>query len=194
MKVSQMFAVFGLVGALCLSTSTLSAQDNPPKPPTGNPPQGGSGRSGRGNFDPAQMQQRMLDGIKERLGFSDADWSAVQPLAQKVLDAWRDTLAGGTSMFRIGRRPSGGDTNRPGGDRGDRGNRPSFFGSPSPEAEALQKAIDDKSPAGQVKAALDKYRASKKEKEAKLAAAQEDFRKILSATQEAHATLLGLLP
>jgi hypothetical protein len=204
MKLSQEFAICGLAVALGLGAGTLSAQDKPATPPGDKPPtapaQDGGGRRDRGNFDPAQFQQRMLDGVKERLGFSDADWSAVQPLVSKVLDARRETMGSGMSRFGRGRggdnnRPGGDQANRPAGDRGgDRGGRPSFFGPPSPEAEALQKAIDDKAPAAQVKAALDKYRVSKKEKEAKLAAAQEDLRKVLSATQEAQATLLGLLP
>jgi len=196
MKASQKLVVLGLVGALCMSTSPLLAQDNPPAT---KPSQSGSTRPGRGNYDPAQFQQRMLDNVKERLGFSDADWSAVQPLVQKVFDARRDTRTSGTSMYRSSRRSGGDQANRPSGDQassagGDRGNRPSSSSSPSPETLALQKAIDDNAPAGQIKDALDKFRASKKEKEAKLAAAQEDLRKVLSAKQEAQATLMGLLP
>ena len=99
MKTSQMFAMFGLVGALCLSTNTSSAQESPPAT---KPSQNGSTRPGRGNYDPAQFQQRMLDNVKERLGFSDADWSAVQPLVQKVFDARRDTRTSGSSMYRSG--------------------------------------------------------------------------------------------
>ena len=65
--------------------------------------------------------------------------------------------------------------------------------APSPEAEALQKAIDDNAPTAQVKAMLEKYRAARKEKEGKLAQAQEDLRKILTSRQEAQAALMGLL-
>lgn len=203
MKVRQLFAAWGLVAALGLGGETLVAQDTPPPPPDGGTPPGppgqdGSTRRDRGNFDPAQFQQRMLDNIKEQLGFADADWTAVQPLVSKVLEANRETMSGRMGMMRPGRNRSG-DNNRPGGDQanrsgGDRGGRPGFFGQPNPDAEALQKAINDKAPAAQIKAALDKYRESKKEKAAKLVAAQEDLRKVLTATQEAQATLLGLLP
>jgi hypothetical protein len=185
MKVKHLLVACGLAAVLGLGTGTLSAQNTTPPPS----PDGGN-RQSRGNFDPAAMQQRMLDGIKERLAFSDTDWSAVQPLVTKVLDATREVMANRMSMRRLSSSRSS-DGNRSGGDRG---NRPSFFGQPSPEFEALQKALDDKAPAAQVKAALDKFRESKKEKDAKLAAAQEDFRKVLTATQEAQATLLGLLP
>ena len=71
--------------------------------------------------------------------------------------------------------------------------RGGFGGTPSPEAEALQKAIDDNAPTAQIKAALAKYQASQKAKQAKLVQAQENLRKVLTAKQEAQATLLGLL-
>jgi hypothetical protein len=83
--------------------------------------------------------------------------------------------------------------NNNGGNGGPGGGRGGFAPQPSPEAEALQKAIDDNSPAAQVKAALAKYEASQKAKQAKLVQAQENLRKVLTVKQEAQATLLGLL-
>ena len=39
---------------------------------------------GGGNFDPAQMQQMMMQRYQEQLGITnDTDWSAIQPLVQK---------------------------------------------------------------------------------------------------------------
>jgi hypothetical protein len=58
----------------------------------------------------------------------------------------------------------------------------------------LQDAIDNDAPAAQIKGALDKYEASQKTKQATLTAAQEALRGVLSAKQEAQATLMGLLP
>ena len=211
MKLRNTFARCSIAAALALSAAVLSAQDNPPAPASGStPPAGGAvagapgqGRTGRGNFDPAEFQKRMMDGIKDRLGFKDdAEWTAVQPLVQKVTDLRRETMTSGMgSMFRFSRRSTtggattGGTTNAPqGGDRGSDRRPSSFFGTPSPEAEALQKTIDDTAPAAQVKDALEKYRASKKDKEAKLVAAQDDLRKVLTVRQEALATLMGLLP
>jgi hypothetical protein len=131
------------------------------------------------------MQQRMLENVRDRLAFTnDTDWAAVHPLVQKVLDARRDVGMPGMGMMR--RSSSSGANNGPGGRRG-------FFGAPSPEAEALQKAIDDNAPTAQVKSLLEKYRAARKDKEAKLAQAQEDLRKVLTSRQEAQAALLGLL-
>jgi Spy/CpxP family protein refolding chaperone len=181
MKIGTILGICGMAAALGLSAGSLQAQDNT----NGG---GGQGRrgGGGGNFDPAQFQQRMMDNVRDRLAFTnDTDWAAVQPLIQKVFDARRDVGVPGMGMMRRG---GGG-----GGDNAQGGRRGGFFGAPSPEAEALQKAIDDNAPAAQVKALLEKYRAARKDKEAKLAQAQEDLRKVLTARQEAQAALLGLL-
>ena len=192
MKLKQLFALGAAVAALCMSGGNLLAQDNPD---ASGDAQGrrNRGGGGGGNFDPAQFQQRMMENVRDRLGFTnDTDWNAVQPLVQKVMDARRDVGFGGGGGFgRGGRRGGGG----PGGDNqnGDQGARRNFFGQPSPEAEALQKVIDDNSPKAQIKAALEKYQASQKAKHEKLVAAQENLRKVLNTKQEAQATLLGLL-
>ncbi|MGH7953132.1 MAG: hypothetical protein ACREFE_14620 [Limisphaerales bacterium] len=171
-------AVCGIAAALFLSVGSVSAQNN------GGP---GGGR-GRGNFDPAQFQQRMMDNIKDQLGFTnDTDWGAVQPLVQKVMDARRDLGNGGMGMRMMFRRNRGGNNDNNGGRRG------GFFGTPSPEAEALQTAIDNNAPTAQIKDALAKYEASQKAKQAKLKQAQDNLRQVLSVKQEAQATLLGLL-
>ena len=171
-----MLVIAGAVVALSFSVGNLSAQ---------NDNGGGQGRPGRGNWDPAQFQQRIMDNVRDDLGFTnDTDWNAVQPLVQKVMDARRD--AGGPGMGRMMFRRN--SNNDQGGRR-----RGGFFGEPSPQAQALQQAIDNNAPAAQIKDALDKYRASQKEKEAKLQAAQENLRKVLTVKQEAEATLLGLL-
>ncbi|MGD1018296.1 MAG: hypothetical protein ABSA12_03145 [Verrucomicrobiia bacterium] len=183
MKLGKILGICGIAAALCLSAGTLLAQDNSNSTSNGG---GGQGRrGGGGNFDPAQFQQRMMDNVRDRLAFTnDTDWAAVQPLVQKVFDARRDVGIPGMGMMRRG---GGGGDNGPGGRRG------GFFGAPSPEAEALQKAIDDGAPAAQVKAMLEKYRTSRKDKEAKLAQTQDDLRKVLNTRQEAQAVLMGLL-
>ena len=87
----------------------------------------------------------------------------------------------------------GGNRGGQGGQGGQGGGRGGFFGQPSPEADALQKAIDDDAPAGQIKDLLAKYKVSQKAKQAKLVAAQSDLRAVLTVKQEASATLMGLL-
>jgi hypothetical protein len=182
MKINQLLALCGIAAALFLGAGNVSAQNDNGGGNGGGGDNGGGFR--RGNFDPAQMQQRMMERIQDQLGMTnDTDWSAVQPLVQKVLDAQRDVRGPGLGrMFR----PRNNNGNQQQG-------RNNFFGQPSPEADALQKAIDDNAPADQVKDLLAKYQASQKAKQAKLTTAQNDLRAVLSVKQEAQATLLGLL-
>lgn len=140
-------------------------------------------------FDPEQMRARMMERYREQLEVkSDDEWKVLEPRIAKVSEARRELGAFGRG-FGGGRR--GGD-DRGGNDQG--GNRPRFGSEPSPEAEALQKAIEAKAPADEIKTKLAKYRESQKQKEAKLAQAQEDLKKLLSVRQEAAAVMMGLLP
>jgi hypothetical protein len=144
-------------------------------------------RPRRGNFDPAQMRQRMMDRLKEQMEVTDdTEWKAIEPLIQGVMDARTATLGGmGRGMFGPPRR---------GGDAGDQNNRRGAFGqTPSPEAEALQKAIDAKASNAELKTAIAKYTESRKAKQAELEKAQADLRKVLTVRQEAVATVNGLL-
>ena len=190
MKMNQLLMICGIAAALFLSAGSISAQND-----NGGDNGGGGGRRfGGGNFDPAQMQQRYMERVREDLNFTnDTEWNAVQPMIQKVMDARRDVGFGGGMgrMFRGNRGGANGANAGAGGGNG--GGRGGFFGQPSPEAEALQKAIDDNAPKAQIKAALEKYQASQKAKQAKLVTAQENLRKVLNTKQEAQATLLGLL-
>jgi hypothetical protein len=139
---------------------------------------GGGGGGGRGNFDPAQFAQMRLDRAKESLEVTnDAEWQVLQPLVQKVFDAEAAVPRG---MRGGGRRGGGG-----GGGR--------FGGTPSPELQALQSAIEAKASPDDLKAKLAKLRDTRKEKEAALAKAQDDLRKVLTVRQEASAVLMGLL-
>jgi hypothetical protein len=174
----KMLALLAVAAALCLSADSLLAQNNG----GGGGGGGGGGRrgGGGGNFDPAQMQQRMLDRVKTEMGFTnDTEWSAVEPLVTKVMDARRESMAG---MFGGFRRGGGG-----GGGQGGPG------GQPNPDRDALQQAIDSNAPAAQIKTLLDKYRASQKAKQVALEKAQADLRGVLSQKQEAAAVLAGLL-
>jgi hypothetical protein len=142
-------------------------------------------RQGRGNFDPEQMRARMMERYREQLEVkSDEEWKVLEARITKVSDARRE-------MGGFGRGAFGG---RRGGDDQSGGNRQRFGPEPSPEAEALQKAIEAKASADEIKAKLAKYRESQKQKEAKLTQAQEELRKVLSVRQEAAAVMIGLLP
>jgi len=134
----------------------------------------------------------MMDRYKEILEVTDdTEWKAMEPMVQKVMEARRDTMGGmGGAMFRRG-GPGGGGNAQPNDQKGQR--RGMFGGTPNPDAEALQKAIDSKASKAETKAALDKYLPPRKAKQAALEQAQENLRKVLTSRQEAIATLNGLL-
>jgi len=164
--------------SLGLNQTVLAQPDNAGGPPPGR----------GGNFDPAQFRQRMMDRLKEQLEIKDdSEWTAIQPMVQAVMDARMASMSGmGRGMFG-GPRRGGGDNN------GDQPRRGPFGQAPSAEADALQKAIDSKAPKAEIKAAMEKFVASRKAKQAELEKAQDNLRKVLTSRQEAIATLNGLL-
>jgi hypothetical protein len=199
MKLNRILTMCAMAVTLAISATSLMAQDNGGGGGGGGNGGGGNGgdqgggmRRQRGNFDPAQMQQRIMEGIQDRLGFTnDTDWQAVQPLVQKVLDARRDV--GGPNMRALFQRNRGNGGDQGGGGQGGRGGFGGMFGQPSAEETALQDALDNDAPSGQIKDLLAKYKASQKVKQDKLVAAQEDLKKVLTTKQEAQAYVLGLV-
>lgn len=163
-------AVTGSILALCAGMQTVQAQNGPP---------------GGGNFDPAQIRQQIMDRMREQFDVKDdGEWKVLEERIQKVMDAQRATRGG----F------GGGGRGGPGGAGGQGGaGRGGFGGQANPEADALRAAIEAKAPASEITEKLAKLRASRKEAEAKLEAAQEDLKKVLSVRQEAVAILAGLL-
>ncbi len=186
----NMLALAGCITVLGLSTGSVAAQ-------------------GRGNFDPAQIQQQMMERIREQMDVKDdAEWKVLEGAITKVTEAQREVGFGGGGLGRLfgggnrNRGNGGGDNannnNNNGGDQGgqrrNRGGGPGgLFGAPNPDAEALQTAIDNKAPADEIKSKLAKLRESTKAKEAKLEKARTDLKALLSSRQEATAVLLGLL-
>jgi hypothetical protein len=152
---------------------------------------GGGGRGGRGNFDPAQFRQQMMNNVKQNLEVtSDEEWKAIEPRVQKIMDLRRDSMSGmGRSMFGRGRR---GPDNAPGGDNNSQ-RRGGMSATPNPTADALEKAIQSKASKAELKAAMEKYVAARKAKQAELEQAQAALRELLTPRQEAIATLDGLL-
>ena len=136
--------------------------------------------------DPAEMQKMILERYRQMLEVtSDDEWAAIKPLVQKVMEARMASFAG------MGRGMMGGPGR--GGPGGPGGGPPGMFGQTMPEADALQKAIDAKASKAEVKAALDKYIAARQAKQDALKQTQDNLRKVLTARQEATATLNGLL-
>ncbi len=146
----------------------------------------------RGNFDPAQMRAQMLERIREQFDVkNDDEWKLISARISTVMDIRRETGGFGGGFGFRGPRPSG-DT-AGGGDTGGSRTRGGFGGTPNPDVEALQKAIEVKAPNDEIKAKLARVRESRKSAEAKLDKAQDDLRAVLTVRQEAQAVLFGLL-
>src|ERR1035437_1659152 len=132
MKLNRILTVCAVAATLALGAASLLAQNNNNGGNNGG--QNGGGQNGRnrngggpggGNFDPAAMQQRMVDGVRDQLEFTnDTEWAAVEPLVTKVVAARMDSMAGGMRGMMGGRN------------RGGQGGQGGRFGQPSPEADA----------------------------------------------------------
>jgi hypothetical protein len=183
-----LFAFLSVLAVLAAFSSTAFAQEDPNAANNAN----GNGRqrrgqNGGGNFDPAQMQQQMMDRMREQFGVTDdAEWKIITDRVTAVTELRRAAgggMGGAMAAFRGGQN----NNNQQGGGR--RGN----FAA-SPEQDALRQAITDKLPDAEVKARLDRFREVRKANEEKLAKAQEDLRAVLNVRQEAVAVMFGLLP
>jgi hypothetical protein len=149
---------------------------------------------GRPNFDPAEMKQRMMDGLRDQLEIKDdAEWTALEPKIGKVYDARRDMMAMGFGRGGFGGGMRRNNNNGDNGGDNPRPRRNNFFGEPSAAVQALEKAIEDKAPAAEIKTKLATVRAEWKDKQAKFQATQEELRALLTVRQEAILTLAGLL-
>lgn len=177
-RVTKPIVLASIAGALIFGSTNAMAQQ----------------RQGRGDFDPEQMRQRMMEMYQERLGFSGEEWKAVWPFVQKILDAQRGvaTGRGGFGFFGGGRGGPGG-----GGGGGGRGGL--FGGTPTPEAEAQQKATEALRQAAESgtpeekKAKLQAWKETVKKNKAALEEAQAALLKHLTTDQEIQAYLIGLL-
>lgn len=175
-KLQSKLALAGITVLLALGTANVTAQE----------------RGGRGNFDPEQMRVRMMERFREAFEVkSDDEWKLIEGRITKVSDARRDMGGFGRGFGGPG-GPGGPGGRRGGGDGGEQGGR-RFGGEPSPEAEALQKAIEAKASNDEIKGKLAKYREAQKTKQANLEKAQAELRQVLSVRQEANAVLMGLL-
>jgi hypothetical protein len=179
MKTTRLMIICGIAAGLVAGTVGAYAQTNTINTPNG----------------PINIvdtaRQRYMQHVRDGLGLTnDADWNAIEPLVEQVFEAQRDLSPGGGLGFgpTIHRRANG--TNNvamaPNGRR-------VRLGLADPAADALQNDLDNGVPADQIKADLEAYRSSQKAKRAKLAAAQESLRQVLTIQQEAQAVLLKVL-
>jgi hypothetical protein len=198
---------FACVALMFLGAGRLAAQ---PGPGADNP---------FANFDPAQRQQRQMDRMRQAFAITnDTEWAVVQPLVQKVMDAQQvirteqarqmmdGALVGTNSvMDRLGellvQRLDENVSDRQRLEIAQRlqqvvQSNQNFFSSftmPSPEAEALRKALHANASAPELQAATAALQRVRKEHQAQLEKAQAELRAILTVRQEAVAAARGLL-
>ena len=191
----SLFRQLAVVTSVFVLTGSLLAQTDPNaqggrKRGGGNAQDAGGNNNGggRGNFDPAQAQQQMMDRMREQLEITDdGEWKVISERLTVVNDLRRAAGGGGR-----GGPPGGGGPGGPGGQQG--GGRTRGGGGGSPEADALRQAIQDKLPDAEIKSRLTRVRETRKMNEEKLQRAQEELRAVLSVRQEAVAVMFGLLP
>jgi Spy/CpxP family protein refolding chaperone len=205
MKKLQLFMA-AAVAAFALSMGgNAFAQPDPggfggggPGGPGGGGPGGGfgGGGGGGGNFDPQQFQdmltQRINDSYRQQMDVTnDDEWAIIQAKITAVTKARSALTSDGGGLMGMGALMRGGRGG--GGGAGGGGGFQAMFGTPSPESDALQKAVDDNAPAAQIKELMTKFQAVHDAKQTTLTKAQEDLRSVLTTRQEAIALLGGLL-
>lgn len=144
---------------------------------------GGPGGGGRGNWDPAQIRQRMMEGLKEQLKPSDEEWQVLQPKIEAVLAAQRSARAGGMGMM-WGGRGGGGREGRGGGDDTE-------LGRASRELRTLLQS--DGADAKDIAARLEAYRAARAKAEEQLKTARAELKDLVTQRQEAVLVMATLL-
>ena len=147
-------------------------------------PQGMQGMNFQ-NMDPQQMmdmiQKRINDSLRDRMAIT-SDLMNGRIVEQRITALTKARMATVADSGLMGGMPASG----PGG-----GFARMF--TPSPEAEALRKALEENAPAAQVHTLLVKFQAARKEKEAAVTKAQADLKAVLTTRQEAIAVVSGLL-
>lgn len=154
---------------------------------------GPGGGGGRGNFDPAQMQQMMMDNIKQQLGTSDEEFAAIQPKLDAVMTAERAASSNAGGRGGRGGGFGGGPGGGPGGGRGIGGQNTTPTAVQKALAE-LQTTLDNtESTPEQIKVKVQAVRDAKTAAKASLTKAQEALRELLTQRQEAVLSMMGYL-
>lgn len=138
-------------------------------------------RGPRGGFDPAAMQERMSQMMKERMGATDEEWTVIRPRLEEVMTLSRN--AGGMQgMFGRG--------------RGDRGGQSAQTPTDPVQAavDDLQKTLDKEAPtAAEIKAKLAALRGAREKNKQQLVIAQQKLKEVLTVKQEAILVMMGML-
>jgi hypothetical protein len=151
----------------------------------------------RGQFDPAQMRQRMTERMKEQLGVNDAEWKVFEPRLTRVMELSRQGAGGGPGgmmgmMFGRGQRGGpGGDQGGPGGDR--RGPQGTQTGLQKAMTQ-LQTTLENQSASPEeIKKQLTTVRQERVRAQQELAVARSELQKICTPRQEAQLVVMGML-
>lgn len=190
MRKKQLICGLSILLVILMTASLVVAQgpQRGQRPQRGQAQQGQRGPGMRGGFDPAQMQQRMMERMREELGMTEAEMKAIQPLMTKVMDLRRQLQAGRfrgmMSMMGRGR----------GGDRGGRGgqgqNTANLTGLAKIQSE-LNSLVEKDSNASAIKAKMTQYRKTREKIQQDLASAQAKLIGVLTAKQEAILLMRG---
>ncbi len=149
---------------------------------------GGQDGGGQRNFDPAEMQRRRLERMKEQLGAPDDEWKVLEPKITKVLTAQRDAFSGFGGFGGGGRRGGGGPGGGgPGGGEADN--------SPVAVAQRELRTLLERENASaeEIDKKLAAFREARAKAAANLEAARKELKELLSAKQEASLVLSGVL-
>lgn len=182
------FLAAGLLGLAALAAPSAFAQPQQPQQPDPNQQQG------RRQFDPAQMRQRMMDGLKDALGASDDEMKVLYPAIEKVMQLQRDSRGGSIgALFRRGQGNNGGGGG--GGFRGGFGADPNAQPSATQmKLQELEAAVDNKdTPPSDLKARLAALRQARDQARADLVKAQAELQSLLTQRQEAALVVYGIL-
>jgi hypothetical protein len=185
MRKKQLICGLSVALVILMATSFVMAQQ-PQGGQRGQRGQGGQRQGMRGNFDPAQMQQRMMERMQEQLGMTATEMKAIQPLMTKVMDLRRDMQGArmrGMMGMMGGRGRGGGDTQ----------NAPTLTGLAKIQSELRALVEKDGATSAQIKAKLTAYRKAREKIQQDLAKAQANLIKVLSVKQEAICCISGYL-
>ncbi len=197
----------GALGAVTLlmfvnlaAAQTQQAPAAPPAPDRGNQAGGAPGGAagfGRGNFDPAQIQQMMDENNRQTLGATPEEWKVFGPRFTKVRNLSQSLnggLTGLMGMFGVGRGGLGRGGMAMAGGMGDMVTR--LMGEPTELDKARDKlnaALQNPSATTELQAAMKAFRSTKEKLKQELSAAQGELRKICTPQQEATLMAMGLL-
>lgn len=140
--------------------------------------------------DPAQIREMRMERIKTMSGVADADWEAMKPKVEAVMDKQLPMMMGGFRGFRGGQ--GGG-----GGQGAGMGRMAGMFGPQMDELTALRETMSNESATDEeVKAKLDAFITAYKKRQAELKDAQKALATAVGDKVKLKAVLImnGMLP